>query len=76
MKGLALILSPKGSKPGAKPGLPSMEKEEEPEAEGDEAGGSEKEFARLAAEAIGDGDYDAAADALVSLVKACSSYSK
>lgn len=36
-------------------------------------GGSEMKYARLASEAIADGDHDAAADALVSMVKACMS---
>ncbi len=63
MKGLALIIGPK-----AKAG---PEKSEPAEAEESEAGGSEKEYARIASEAIADGDHEAASDALVSMVKAC-----
>ena len=65
MKGLAIAL-------GLKPKGPVEEESEAPEAS--ETGGSEKEFARLAAESIADKDFDAAADALVSLVKACKGY--
>lgn len=68
MKGLALVLS-KGKPPMA---------EEEEDYEGEEAppsskggGGSSKQFAKLAAEALADGDVDTAADALVSLVRSC-----
>ncbi len=71
MKGLALVLgAPKGgSKPPGEPkSAPSMAAAEE------DSGGSEKEFARIASEAIAAGDHDAAADALVSLVKACKGY--
>lgn len=70
MKGLAIAL-------GLKPKGPSMgESEEETDeaAPESESGGSEKKFARLAAESIADKDFDAAADALVSLVKACKGY--
>ncbi len=72
IKGLALVLgkssAPKGPL-GAKP------EAEEPEEES--AGGSEKELAKLASEASAAGDHDAAADALVSMVKACmGSYGK
>jgi hypothetical protein len=69
MKGLALIMGmkpkggPKGPPVGAEP-----EEEEETEAA---AGGSETKFARIASEAIADGDHEAAASALVSMVKAC-----
>lgn len=65
MKGLAIAL-------GLKPKGSLSAKEDGEEAEESESGGSEKEYARLASEAIADGDHDAAADALVSLVKACS----
>lgn len=63
MKGLALVLSPKGP--------PKGDEAAPAEAKESAAGGSEKEYARLASEAIADGDHDAAADALVSMVKAC-----
>lgn len=64
MKGLAIAL---GLKPkGMSKDMPMDGPEEE--AEEGESGGSEKKFARLAAEAIADKDFDAAADALVSLV--------
>ncbi len=70
MKGLAIAL-------GLKPKGPMMPEEDGEEAAPDsEEGGSEKKFARLAAEAIADKDFDAAADALVSLVKSCGSYAK
>lgn len=75
MKGLALILGPKASKgafKGPPKGFPKGEESEpEEETEESESGGSEKEYARLASEATADGDHDAAADALVSMVKAC-----
>lgn len=70
MAGLADILGkavvPKGAPPSrdSESGMPAAE-----EAEGDSA----KQYARIAAEAIGDKDYDAAADALVSMAKACNS---
>lgn len=67
MKGLAIAL-------GLKPKAPMGPEEESEETPDSESGGSEKEFARLAAEAIADKDFDAAADALVSLVKACKGY--
>lgn len=68
MKGLAIAL-------GQKPKGPVEEDSEKSKESA--SGGSEKEYARLASEAIADGDHDAAADALVSLVKACSrSYGK
>ncbi len=72
MKGLALIMGmkPKGGAKAPPFGKPADEEPEE-EAEASEGGGSEKEYAKLAAEAIADGDTDAAADALVSMVKAC-----
>ncbi len=72
MKGLALVLgAPKGGPkpsdgPKSEPAMPAAE-------EG--SGGSEKEFARIASEAIAAGDHEAASDALVSLVKACQGYS-
>lgn len=61
MKGLAIALGlkPKGSMP---------EEEEAPESG---MGDSKKKYARLAAEAIADKDFDAAADALVSLAESC-----
>jgi hypothetical protein len=65
MKGLALILGKAGSPKG---GAAEPEKPEAPE---EKSGSSEREYARLASEAIADGDHDAAADALVSMVKAC-----
>lgn len=68
MKGLAIAL---GLKPKGSMGPEEEEGEEAPDSE---AGGSDKKFARLAAEAIADKDFDAAADALVSLVKACKGY--
>ncbi len=71
MKGLAIAL---GLKPKG-PMMPEEDGEEEAPAS-EEGGGSEKKFARLAAEAIADKDFDAAADALVSLVKSCGSYAK
>lgn len=65
MKGLAAILGAKGpAKAPAALEMPGEAVEEE------ETGGSAKEFARLASEAIADGDHEAAADALVSLVRA------
>lgn len=64
MKGLAIAL-------GLKPKGPV---EEESDSDASESGGSKKEFARLAAEAISDKDFDAAADALVSLVETCKGY--
>lgn len=68
MKGLAIAL-------GLKPKGPMLPEEDgEGEAPDSEGGGSERKFARLAAEAIADKDFDAAADALVSLVKACKGY--
>lgn len=82
MKGLALILG--GAKKGPMGKMPMGPTSPEPDA--DEAGGapdadaddsssggSEAKFARIASEAIADGDHDAAADALVSLVKSCMS---
>lgn len=81
MKGLALILSgaKKGPMGGAKPsmGPPSEPDADEvggpPDADADDSGSSEMKYARIASEAIADGDHDAAADALVSMVKACMS---
>lgn len=73
MKGLAAILAPKEGKPspfGKEPKSDPMM----PVAEEAEEAGSEVEFAKLASEAIAAGDHDAAADALVSLVKACKGY--
>lgn len=67
MKGLAIAL-------GLKPKGPMPEEDSEATEE-EEPGGSKKGFARLAAEAIADKDFDAAADALVSLVEACKGYS-
>jgi hypothetical protein len=64
VKGLALVLSPKSPKASEKD-------ESEPATDEDEEGGSEKEYARLASESSAAGDHDAAADALVSMVKAC-----
>lgn len=66
--GLALIIGTKGPPKG---GPPEPDGDEATEPDGDEGGGSEKEYARLAAEAIADKDTDSAADALVSMVKAC-----
>jgi hypothetical protein len=68
MKGLAAVL---GLKPKGPMGPEEEDGEEAPESE---SGGSKKGFARLAAEAIADKDFDAAADALVSLVEACKGY--
>lgn len=71
MKGLLAILGSKGPpKLGDSKEMPAKEPAED--AEESETGSSEKEYARLASEAIADGDHDTAADALVSLVKACS----
>lgn len=67
MKGLAAVL-------GLKPKGPVPEEDSEATEESESGGGSAKSFARLASEAIADGDHDAAADALVSLVKACKGY--
>lgn len=61
MKGLAALLAGAGSS-----GSDAAEESGET-AKADETGGSARKFARLAAEAIADGDIDAAADALVSL---------
>ncbi len=65
-KGLALILSSKAPK-----GPPAKDEPVEPDADDAESGGSEKQYAKLASEAIADGDHEAAADALVSMVKSC-----
>jgi hypothetical protein len=67
MKGLADVL-------GMKPKGPVVP-EEEVAAEVSEEGGSKTKFARLAAEAIANKEFDTAADALVSLVEACKGYS-
>lgn len=74
--GLALILG-KASPPkdgGAMPSdkAPPMADDESAEGEG---GGDEKQYAKLVVSAIKDGDDDGAADALVSLVKACTNKS-
>lgn len=69
MKGLAIVLGkPKSEKPSP---FGKPEEEPEEEAEESETGSSEKEFARLASEAIAAGDHDAAAEAIVGVVKAC-----
>lgn len=44
---------------------------EEEAAPDDESGGSEKELARLAVQAIKAGDEDAAVDALIEAIRAC-----
>ena len=49
----------------------SSDEEEVPVSKSSVDTGSEKKFAMLAVQAIKDGDDDAAADALVSMVKAC-----
>lgn len=68
---LLAALKPKGSSPkepaGEAPSKPAMEDEES------EKGGSEMEFARIASEASAAGDHEAAAEALVSAIKACMS---
>ena len=76
---LAIAMKPKGGMPMGKPGSSSEEQSEgegpgagspaEESSEGE--GGSEMEFAKLASEATADGDHEAAAKALVSMVKAC-----
>lgn len=73
MKGLALIMGmkPKGGAKAPPFGKPAPDKPEAESAEAPTEGGAEKEYARIAAEAIADGDTEAAADALVSMVKAC-----
>ena len=81
MKGLALIL---GSKKGPAGKMPMGPASAEPDADesggppdSDEddstSGGSEMKFAKLAADALADGDTETAADALRSLVKSCMS---
>lgn len=53
---------------------PKGDGEEKPKKEAEEeSGSSEMEFARLASEASAAGDHDAAAEALVSAIKACMS---
>lgn len=64
MKGLALIMSPKK-------GPPEAAEPDGDEAPDDDAGGSEMEFARIAADAIAAGDKEAGAEALVKAIKAC-----
>ncbi len=64
MKGLAAFMS----KLGAEKAAPEAE-----EAEEDETGGSEMEFARIAADAFASGDKEAGAEALVKTIKACMS---
>jgi hypothetical protein len=70
VKGLADILG-KGSaaKLGPKPPVAPVEEQEKPETDAS----PEKGFARMASEATASGDHDAAADALVSAIKACMS---
>lgn len=70
MKGLAEVLGT--ATKGPKPPLPTEPAEpEKPETDAS----SEMTFARLASEASAAGDHDAAAEALVSAIKACvSSY--
>lgn len=70
MKGLALIL---GKAKGAPKALGAEPEEDAEEAEESETSSSEKEFARLASEAIEAGDHDSAADAIVGAIKACMS---
>lgn len=53
---------------------PASKEEEAPDSAPSDSGGSAKKFAMLAVQAIKDGDDDAAADALVSMGKACMSY--
>ena len=71
MKGLALVIGPKKAAPPKESGYSGPEGPAEEETEASEEGGSEKEYATLAAEAIAGGDTEAAADAMVSMVKAC-----
>jgi hypothetical protein len=66
MKGLLLLAKPKGDSPMGK----GMGKPDDEAAEG-ESGGSEMKFARLASEAMAEGDHESAAKALVGMVKAC-----
>ncbi len=65
LKGLALIMSRKKGTPD----------EESPENEdpADDEGGSEMEFARIAADAFASGDKEAGAEALIKTIKACMS---
>lgn len=51
----------------AEPSEPKVETEES------EEGGSEMEFARLASEAIAEGDHEAGAKALIGAIRACMS---
>lgn len=66
--GLAALLL--GSKGGSK-GPPEGEETDLAEPTEAKPESTERKFAKLASEAIADGDHEAAADALVSLVKAC-----
>lgn len=68
MKGLALILGKAASSKG-NAAMSDDDEEESPDSSS-ETGSSAKEYARLAAEAIADKDFDGAAEALVSLVRA------
>ncbi len=61
---LALLKKPKAATPSA----PSSDEEAAPDSE---SGGSEKEFARLAYQAVKAGDEDAFVDALVGAIRAC-----
>lgn len=65
MKGLALVLG-KGPKDPKSP-VPPADEPEKPETDAS----GEMELARLASEASAAGDHEAAAEALVSMVKAC-----
>lgn len=58
--GLALVFGPK-----------AKAKEDEDYDKDDEAGGSEKELARLAVQSIQEGDEEAATSALLGAIKAC-----
>jgi hypothetical protein len=64
MKGLALIM-------GAAKKPPPDEESAEDEDSADDSGGSEMEFARIAADAFASGDKEAGAEALVKTIKAC-----
>lgn len=72
MKGLAALLGGKG--PASKDAKPSPFGDTipapAPEEETEESSGA-LEFAKIASEAIAAGDHEAAADALVSMCKAC-----
>lgn len=66
MKGLALLLSPKGGSKGS----PPVGASEDDDSESPESSGSIMSYARLVVDAIKDGDTESAAEALAAAIKA------